>query len=102
MLDGARILDFSSLPVGGETAQAFLKGAVHQIEIKLPAFESVIDLRHDLFAELPAHQNAAGKALENALDVRGAVGEWAHAAVADFVHNMANDFEAAAQNHDAR
>jgi hypothetical protein len=70
----------------------------------LPTFDSVIDLRHDLFAETPHHQNAGSMAHSQAYEVRVSEHElaFANGGTAEFMHNLANDLEAAVQTHDAR
>ncbi|MBL8905229.1 MAG: cadherin-like domain-containing protein, partial [Rhizobiales bacterium] len=102
MLDAGPVPDLSSLPADGIGTHAFAKGLSPRAAIDLPAFDSVIDLRHDLFPEAAQHQNVAARALEHVQDIRAGAGEWAHAAAAEFVHNLASDLEAAVQTHDPR
>ncbi len=102
-LDAAHYLDFSTLPLHGIDVGALPKilslNAGH-----LPSFDSVIDLRHDLLVDLSKHQNAGGDGPDFRHEAHFAGNEtpFAGSGSVDFVHNLANDLEAAMQNHDAR
>jgi hypothetical protein len=101
LLDAGPYLDLSALSVDGANGHAQPNGLSQHGTINLPTLDSVIDLRHDFFADAPLPQ-ARGQ--DFAHDGRFGGGEQAFAGpgTVEFMHNLANDLEAAVQNHDAR
>jgi VCBS repeat-containing protein len=104
LFDAGPYLDLSGFSIDGILGHALPKGVAEHATINLPAFDAVIDLRHDLFAEISQVQKIADRNPGELGEARfgGENLAFAGQGIADFVHNLANDLEAAVQNHDAR